>query len=105
MKLFHIQKARHFTKNKTICVTFFIYKKPDTLCYAIFQEFFEIGIYIQKARHFSLRDVFIYKNPDTSQKARQFALRFFIYIKPDTLRYAIFYGIFEIGRGGGHFYM
>ena len=23
---------------------------------------------------------------------------------PDTLRYAIFHGIFEIGGGGGHFY-
>ena len=55
--------------------------------------------YIKKAWHFALRDVFIYKKTDTSKKARQFALRFFIYKKPDTLRYAIFHGIFEIVGG------
>ena len=27
----------------------FIYKNQDTLCYAIFHEIFEIGIYIQKS--------------------------------------------------------
>ena len=51
----------------------FIYKMYDTLLYAIFHEIFEVGIYIQKAWHFTLRHVFIYKNPDTLQKARQFA--------------------------------
>ena len=38
---------------------------------------FECGIYIQKAWHFPLGDVFMYKNQDTFQKARQFALRFY----------------------------
>ena len=33
----------------------FIYKKPDTLLYAIFHEVFEFGIYIQK--HETLRYV------------------------------------------------
>ena len=33
---------------------------------------------IQKVWHFALRDVFIYKNTDTSQKAGQFALHFYI---------------------------
>ena len=33
--------------------------------------------------------IYIFKNPDTLQKARQFALRF-IHIKQDTLRYAVF---------------
>ena len=61
-------------------------------------------IYEQKVLHFALRDVFIYKNPNNSKKARQFALRFLIYKKHDTLRYAVFYGIFDIGGGGGHFY-
>ena len=51
----------------------------DTLRYVIFHEIFEVDIYIQKKRHFALLDVFIYKKPDTSQKARQlFALRFYI---------------------------
>ena len=35
-------KSRHFAKHKTICVTF-LYKKPDTLRYAIFYGIFEIG--------------------------------------------------------------
>ena len=33
---------------------------------------------MQKVWHFALHDVFIYKNPDTSQKARQFTLSFYI---------------------------
>ena len=50
-------------------------------------------MHIQKAKQI---ETFIYKNPDTSQKSRQFAL-YFIYKKPDTLRYAIFYENSEIG--------
>ena len=56
----------------------FIYKKQYTLRCGIFYEFFEIGIYIQKAWHFALRDVFIYKNPYTFQKAWQFVLPFYV---------------------------
>ena len=66
---------------------------------------FEIGIhiYIYK-KHDTLRDVaFLYANILTLRKKRQFLLRFFIYNKPDTVRYAIFHGIFEIGEGGGIF--
>ena len=37
----------------------FIYKKQDTLRYAIFHEIFEVGIYIQKSRHFALHDILI----------------------------------------------
>ena len=33
---------------------------------------------MQKSWHFALRDVFIYKKLDTSQKGRQFAIRFYI---------------------------
>ena len=61
----YIQKARQFTKIKTICVTLF-HKNPDSLRYAIFMKFLKLAsIYIQKAWHFALRDVFIYKKPDT----------------------------------------
>ena len=85
-----------YTKSKTNCETFlytksqtlfkkldnfcdvFRFKKPYTLRYGTFHEIFELGIYIQKAWHFALRDVFIYKKLDTSQKARQFAIRFYI---------------------------
>ena len=45
---------------------------------------------------------FICKKPDTSQKARQFALRFYIQ-NLDTLRCAIFHCIFHSGGGGGLF--
>ena len=59
-------------------------------------------LYTQKTK--KMPNVFIYKNPDTFQKARQFPLRFyiqkeifmkflklaFIYKKHDTLRYVTF---------------
>ena len=74
----------------------FIYKKSDTfqkarqfpLCFYIqkaihltlrdFHEIFDVGIFIQRVWHFLLRDVFIYKKLDTWQRARQFAIRFYI---------------------------
>ena len=43
-----------------------------------------------------LRNIFIYKKPDTFQKARQFPLRF-ISKKLDTLRSGTFHEIFEVG--------
>ena len=46
----------------------------------------------------------MYKKSDSSRKLGQFMLRLFIYKNPDTLRYTIFHGIFEIGGGGGYFY-
>ena len=54
---FYSQKAKHFT------LRYFLMK------------FLKLAfIYIQKAWHFPLRDVFIYRKSDTSKKARQFAL-------------------------------
>ena len=61
-------------------------------------------IYIQKACHFSFRDVYIYKKPNTSKKARQFELRCFMHKKTDTLRYAIFMEFLKLAEVGGHFY-
>ena len=49
-------------------------------------------LYIQNLKN--ARHSYI-KNPETLQKARQFALRF-IYKNPHTLRYAIFMNFFEI---------
>ena len=78
----------------------FIYQKQDTLRYAVCHEVFELGICIQKAWHFALRDVFTYKNPDNSQKARQFALRF-LYTKIWTLCVTRFFiGFFKLAKGG-----
>ena len=99
---FYIQKHQKiceivlYTKSQTLFKKLdnfryvFIYNKPYTLRYRIFHEIFDVGIYIQKARDFALRDIFIYKKLDTSQKARQFAIRFYIQ-KSGTLRYAIFH--------------
>ena len=98
-----------YTKSQTLCKKqdnfcyVCLYKNQDTLRYAIFHENFEVNIYTQKAWHFALCDIIIYKKRDTSQKARQFVLSF--YIKKSTLRYTIFHGIFEIGGGRGEFYM
>ena len=51
-------------------------------------------LFIHK-KQIKLRNVYIYKKPDTLQKARKFALHFKIK-KPDTLRYAIFHDIFKL---------
>ena len=65
----NLQKAREFALR-------FIHKNPDTSLYAIFHEFFEIGIYINtKSMTLCVRWRFIQKAIHF-EKARQFALRF-----------------------------
>ena len=81
------KKLRNVKKKKldnSRCV--FVSKKGYILRYRIFHENFEVGIYILKASHFGLLDVFIYKNPA-------------------VLLYAIFHWIFEICGGGGHIFV
>ena len=56
----------------------------------------DVHIYIYIYKEKKLQNIFIYKNPDTLQKERHFTLRFDIQNK-DTLRYAIFHEIFEVG--------
>ena len=121
-----ISKRQHacsdISKKRNNWETIFIYKRQDTLqksrqcplCFIFkkvryftirdFDGNFEVGDYIPKAWHFALRDVFILKKPDTSQKVRQFALRFNIQ-NPDILRYGISHWNFEIGGGGGDGYI
>ena len=90
------QRARVHTQKAKKLPNVFIYKKPDTfqkagqfplgfyiqkaihLTLRDFHENFEVGSYIQKAGHFALSEVFIYKKLDTSQKARQLGIRFYI---------------------------
>ena len=99
-KLFYKQKTRHFSKSKTVSVTF-LYTKINTLDVKGFYENDEVGIYIQKAWHFALCDVFIYKKLDTSQKARQFAIRFYIQ-KSGTFALRNFsLNFWHLRRGGG----
>ena len=61
----------------------FIYKNPDTLRY--------VTLYIQKSRHFA--------------KIKTICITFLYLKNPDTLRYMIFYGISEIGKGGGDIFI
>ena len=61
----------------------FIYKKDDILRYV---KFLYTKIQTLRKKQDNLRYVFIYKNQD-------------------TFHYGIFRLIFEIGGGGGHFYM
>ena len=51
-------------------------------------------LYTQKAKN--IRNIFIYKKPDTFQKARQFPLRFYIQ-KATHLTLRDFHEIFEVG--------
>ena len=117
--IFEKRRARLYTQKAKKLRNIFIYKKPDTfqkarqfplrfyiqkaihLTLRDFHEIFEVGIYIQKAWHFALRDVFIYKKLDTSQKARQFVIRFYIQ-KSGTLRYAIFIEFWNLRIRGRH---
>ena len=52
-------------------------------------------LYTQKAK--KLRNIFIYKKPDTFQKARQFALDFVYLKKSIHLTLRDFHEIFEVG--------
>ena len=111
-----------YTKSKNNCETFlyktfqtlckkqdnlrsvFIYKKRDTLRYAVFHEIFKLA-FIYK-NHDTFRYVkFLYTKSQTLRKKQDNFRYVFIYKKHNTLCYAIYHGIFEIGGGGEHFYM
>ena len=62
----------NFHQQKTTCTFLYIQKAKKCMTF-----------YIQKNRHF--------------EKSKTISFTFFIYINPDTLRYAIFYENFEIG--------
>ena len=87
-------------KQENFCYVL-INKSPYTLRSAIFMKFLKLAfIYILKAWHFALRDVFIYiKSLKLRKKARPFALDFYVK-NPHILHYAIFHWIFGVGGGG-----
>ena len=109
----YIQKGKNcetflYTKIQTLC------KKQDNLGYVLyikerhftlrdFHKKIEFGIYIKEAWQFALRDVFIYKNPDTSQKARQFALYFYLKIYGHFVVRNFSLNFSNWRRGGGIF--
>ena len=94
-------KSRALFKNHDNFRSIFIYKKQDTLRYTIFHEIFEVGVYTQKAGHCALRDIFIYKTPDTSQKSRQFMLRFYIQKSGHFALRNSSLNFWNLRRGGG----
>ena len=65
-------KSQTFFKKLVNSRCDFEYKKRYIISDGIFHEMFELGIYLYKASNFGLRDVFIFKKLDTSQKPRQF---------------------------------
>ena len=119
----HRKTTRTYTQRAKKNRNVFIYKKPDIfqksrqfllrfyiqkaihLTLRDFHEIFEVGIYIKKAWHFALHEVFIYKKQDTSKKSKTICDTFFIYKNPALLRHAIFHWIFEICGGGGHLFI
>ena len=104
-KRFYIQKGQTLCKKQENSRYVFIYKKKNTLRYAILNEIFEVGIFIQKAWHFELRDVFIYKTTDTLQKARNFALQFYIQKSGHFVLHNFSLNFWNKRSGGENFYM
>ena len=97
----YTQKARHFSKNKTIFITF-LYTKSHTLYFTRFLYFLLELIYVQN--HDTLCYVtFLYKTPETSKQAIQFAFCF-LYTKSLTLFVTQVFMQFLKFEEGGAFY-
>ena len=99
----YIHKGRHFPKSQAICVTFLFTKIPTLYVTRFFMKFLKLEFIYTKSMTLCVTWRFIYKNSDTSKKARQFALGFYI---QKAWQFALrdFSWIFEIGGGWGHFY-
>ena len=68
----------------------------------LFHEVFDIGIYIYtKSMKFCVTWRFYIQKFRHFEKSTTVSVTFFIYKKSDTLRYAIFHGIFKLAEGGG----
>ena len=106
--VFYIQKARHFVKSKTICVTFFYIQKAWHFALRNFHGIFEIcgggGIFMNK-RQCTLRYIFICKKQCTLccvfiYKESDTLCHIFICKKQSTLRYVYIYIIYGILYSG-----
>ena len=74
----YIQKARHFPKSMITCVRFLFTKIHTFSVTQNFRKMLKLAFkYIQKSWHFALRDVFIYKNPDTLKKNKTVCVTIF----------------------------
>ena len=99
----YTQIARHFAKKARQFTLRFYSQKARHFTLRDFSWFYgNWYLFKQKVWKFLLRDVFIYKNPDTSKKGRQFELRF-LYTKSLTLCVTWFSWSFWTWRRGGAF--
>ena len=88
------QKARQFPLR-------FLYTKIISFKLRDFSWIFEVGIFIQKSWHFTLRDVFIYKKLDTSPKSKTICYTFlYTKIRHFVLR-DFSLNFWNLRRGGG----
>ena len=103
-KHFYIQKARHFSNSKKICVRF-MYTKIQTLYITqFFIQFLKLAFIFKN--NDTLRYVkFLYTKSQTLRKKKYNLGCVFIYKNADTLCDAIFHRIFKIGGGGRPFYI
>ena len=75
----YIRKARQFSRNKTVFITVLFTKSQTHHATRFFMKTLKWAcICKEKEWKYMLHDVYIDINPDTSRKARQFALRFYI---------------------------
>ena len=111
--LIYIQKARHFAKIRTICVTFLFTKIHTLYLTQFFHEFLKLAfVYIKKAWHFSFCDV-LYRKIHTLRKKQDNLRYVFLCTKSLTLCVAQFFMEFlKLAEGGAflwnfalHFYI
>ena len=74
---FYIQHPNTLQKSGQFALCFYIQNSWHFTLRDFSWNFWSWNLYT-KSWHFALRDVFIYKKPDTSKKARQFVIRFYI---------------------------
>ena len=113
----------YIQKTKQIAKRLYTYKNPDT---SQKSRQFLLRCYIQKARHFTLRDFpwkfwswylytknmtlcvtwrFYTQKIQTLRKKHDNLRYVFKYKNPDTLRYAIFMEFLKLAEWGGHLYI
>ena len=101
----YIRKARQFSRNKTVFITVLFTKIQTHHATRFFMKTLKLAcICKEKEWKYMLHDVYIDINPDTSRKARQFAIRF-LYTKSLTLCVQrSFMEILILAEERGHFY-
>ena len=100
--VFISKKSWHFSKRKTISVTFWFTRSLKLYVAQFFIKFLKLAFIYKKYDNFCYV-MFLYTKFQTLRKKQDNLRYVFIYKKPNTFCYAIFHGIFEIGEEGGIF--